>query len=521
MIQQIRVLALELGATEAGKGVLDQIRLRLPGVWIAGVEKATNFGNSSFDHVITTQRDAFYGRYPEIDTSALAVTPELHDLLKPLEGKLLNLAGLASVRSPNDYPQPIRGVPVFVDSYDARKDLIDRHSRFWNAVFDQFQFHAVIHENLGQEVYDYVALSVARARGIPSLVFNLSGQFPRVLFVQENENELGSLALGRLLKGELKSNYVVENSDFIRRALPKIRSSTDAGIAGDGSQLKNTEYQTHPITSWLFDRNIYKNEISLLLVTKSVVTKLGRFFKSPRERIRVFRNTRALLRDTSIAMREESANSKPFKPDCPYIYLPLHFQPETSTSVKGRHFYTLREAVAFIASELPAGWRLVVKEHPHQHRRLLKRVPGFYSQIAAIPNVDLLHHTTSNETLVQGARAVACVSHSSITANALFAGKPIISIGDSHLREAPNYHCVTRTAELREVIRKIAFSECHLDAEQLELFIEKLELSTFEGEFGERPESLSPEQWKHCLSVTAGNVGGAIVEWLRLRVITN
>lgn len=521
MFQQIRVLALELGATEAGKGVLEQIRLRLPGVWIAGVEKETNFGDSSFDHVITTQRDAFYGRYPEIDTSALAVTPELYDLLTPLEGKLLNLAGLASVRSPNDYPEPIRGVPVFVDSYDARKDLIDRHVRFWNTVFDQFQFHAIIHENLGQEIYDYVALSVARARGVPSLVFNLAGQFPRVLFVQENENDLGNLALGRLLKGQLKSNYVVENSDFIRRALPKITSSTDAWISGDGTRLKNAEYRTRPFASWLFDRSIYKNEISLLLVTKSVVTKLGRFFKSPRERIRVFRNTRKLLRNTSIAMREESAHSRAFTPECPYVYFPLPFQPETTSSIKGHHFYSLREAVAFLASELPAGWRLVVKEHPHQHRRLLKRVPGFYSQIAVIPNVDLVHHTTNNEPIVQRARAVACVSHSSITANALFAGKPIISLGNSHFREAPNYYCVRRTAELREVMQKISLSGCHPDTDEIERFIEKLELSTFEGEFGERPEGLTLEQWKHCLSVTAGNVGGAIVEWLRLRVITN
>lgn len=175
--------------------------------------------------------------------------------------------------------------------------------------------------------------------------------------------------------------------------------------------------------------------------------------------------------------------------------------------------------MAYLASELPENWKLIVKEHPHQFRRLLKRVPGFYSQIAAIPNVVLVSHQYENSTLVKHARAVACVSHSSITAHAVFAGKPVISLGDSHFREAPNYFCISDTPTLRNVIHQIAMEEPTTDSRALEEFTKKLEAATFEGEFGERPDDLSESEWRRTVSLTANNISRVIVEWLKLRQV--
>ena len=508
---------MELGATEAGKGVIRHIRTLLPGVWIAGVEKQLHYESTVFDHVITNQFDAFYGRYPEVDTSALSISPELHSLMRPYEGKLLNITGLASVRSTMDYPEPIRGVPTFEDSYDSRKDLLDRHIRYWNFILDEYKIDAIFHENLGQEVFDYVALVVARAKGIPSLVFNISGQFPRVLFVQESEQGLGDLQLGKTLKQRVGVNLSEEDPQFIRRSLPAVQKSPDAGLLTVRSQSSNAEYKTSPFISWLFDRSIYKNDITPIFVMRALGRKISRVIKSPAKRLRVFRRSRELLRWTRASMREEDAHSKPPNLQASYVYFPLHFQPETSTSVKGRHFYTLREAVAFLAGQLPSDWILIVKEHPHQFRRLLKRVPGFYAQIAAIPNVVLVPHHSENDALVKHARAIACVSHSSITAHAVLCGKPVISLGDSHFREAPNYFCVTTTAELREVMTRISTNDLGANHLAMEEFIRKLESSTFEGEFGERPDTLSESEWNRTMSLTATNIGRAIVEWLKLR----
>ena len=161
---------------------------------------------------------------------------------------------------------------------------------------------------------------------------------------------------------------------------------------------------------------------------------------------------------TRKSMREESKFAVSPDLDANFVYFPLHYQPEATTSVKGRHFYRLREAVSFIAGQLPPGWKLVVKEHPHQWRRLLPRRAGFFAHLSSIPKVQLVHHAADNSVLVRHARAVACVSHSSITAHAVANGKPVISLGASHFRQAPNYHCISSTDDLRTVLKTIAFA---------------------------------------------------------------
>lgn len=512
MTSQLRVLAMELGATDVGKLVIQRLRDLIPDIWIAGVEKRADYEQSEFDLVITNQHDAFFGRYESVNMPSLAMTPELSILMAPYEAKLLNAAGLAGIRDPHDYPQSIHGVPAYSDSYDSRKDLLYRHIRFWDHVLTKHQIQAVFHENLGQEVFDYVALQIARARGLPTLTFNISGQFPLALFVQESEHELGALRLGYELKQRIRDRLVPERPDFITSAVTKFTSTPNSGLAA-----RQDSYVTAPLRSWLVNRSIHADGRGIRSIVKSVGGKLIRFAKAPRSRYKRFSRTRGLVRDTQRSFREEAKYSRGGVVPDPYIYFPLHFQPETSSSVKGRHFYVLREAVAFVASELPDGWKLVVKEHPHQFRRLLRRPEGFYSQLAAIPNVYLAHHTANNNELVQRAKAVVSVSHSSITSYALFRGKPVISLGDSHFREASGYHCISSTDGLRQVMTAIAAgwdeTRTPLDSD----FLHRLSQSTFEGEFGEKPDSLTTNEWNRLRDVTGMNIGSAIAEWLKLK----
>lgn len=511
-----RVLFLELGSTEAGRGVVEELRRLIPDIWIAGVEKRSDYASSPFDYVVTTQYDAFLGRYESVNTPSLPITPELNELMAPHEGKILNLLGLAAARSSYDYPDPISGVPRFEDSYTSRKDLFDRHCRFWNHVLDQHLIDAVVHENLGQEGYDYIALQIARVKNIPTLTFNITGQFPRVLFVQEDEHGLGDLTFGRKLKEHLGIDLHREDPNFIQRSIAGTEESPDAGLKG-----KYSEYQTSVFSSWLLDRSIYKTRLSLLTAATAITTKIQRFAKNPRRGIRTVKRSRDLMQSTSGSQHEERLHSAIPNLNQNYVYFPLHFQPETSSSIKAKGFYRLREAAAFLASELPSGWKLLVKEHPHQFRRLLLREQGFYAQIAAIPNVELIHHTTSNTDLVHHARAVACVSHSSSTAHAVLNKIPVISLGDSHFREAPGYFCIQDSRELQLVMRLIAQNLVQRSDGDLNEFLTRLEGATFEGEFGEKFPELTDEEWKRTLLVTRMNVSRVIEAWLRLRVGTS
>jgi hypothetical protein len=183
--------------------------------------------------------------------------------------------------------------------------------------------------------------------------------------------------------------------------------------------------------------------------------------------------------------------------------------------VKARSFYRTREAVAFVAKALPKGWTIVVKEHPHQLRRLLPRDIGFYSQIASIPNVTFVDHRTSNELLVREARGLVTLSHSSVSAHALFNHKPVISLGESHFREAPGYFCVQSDADLAEAIDFVESGLPTSACGDLETFLDRLESSCLEGEFGEKPDEVAQAEWDRILTTTRTNVSRVIREWLR------
>ena len=71
----------------------------------------------------------------------------------------------------------------------------------------------------------------------------------------------------------------------------------------------------------------------------------------------------------------------------PYVFYPLHFEPEATTLVHGSYFEDQLTVVKNLARSLPAGWELVVKEHFYMRgqRRL-----GFYRSLLSIPNLRLL-----------------------------------------------------------------------------------------------------------------------------------
>jgi hypothetical protein len=503
-----------MGSDSESRGAIAELRRLIPEIWIAGVDEKFETEGLVFDELVTSHRDAYLGTYERFDLASLPIGPELYKLVAPFEGQALDMLGRIRFHRPSDYPRAIRGVPQYVDSYEARVDLFGRHCRFWNYVLDHFDIDAVISQNFGHQGFDFVALQLAKAKGIPTLIFNETAQFPMVQFVQEDANGLGRLELGMALKQRLSGQLLPEADNFVRRSLGWITSSPDRTY----NMKAVNKYQTSPIMSWLVDSRVQVNpEFSITQIRRSAATKMRRLVSDPLNAIRTFRRSQKWVRATKQSMAEEAHYSTKATISNPYIYFPLHFQPEATTSAKGRNFFRLREAVCFLASALPDGWQLIVKEHPHQWRRLLPRPEGFFAQIAAIPNVQLVHHSSDNQHLVSQARAVACVSHSSITAHAVMRGTPVISLGNSHFRTAPGYFCIETSEELRSVMHKIASNLPTRSDEDVQAFISALEASTFEGLLGYKPLNISETEYQRVLSLTESNIPRIIREWLVLR----
>ena len=96
--------------------------------------------------------------------------------------------------------------------------------------------------------------------------------------------------------------------------------------------------------------------------------------------------------------------------DTPYVFFGLQFEPENSIGQLSPEYFFQHAAIAALSRDLPAGVRLVVKEHLPA---VGPRPDNFYDQIRDLKNVVILNMTEPGIEVVRHARAVATISGTS------------------------------------------------------------------------------------------------------------
>jgi len=121
----------------------------------------------------------------------------------------------------------------------------------------------------------------------------------------------------------------------------------------------------------------------------------------------------------------------------PYVYLPLHYQPERTSTPEGGVYGDQWLLANLVSRSLPQGWRLVVKEHPSQfHDRLLGhlgRSMDFYDRLLALGNVSLASVCSSSFAFIDKAKAVATLTGTAGW-EALVRGTPVLVFGNAWYR---------------------------------------------------------------------------------------
>lgn len=111
----------------------------------------------------------------------------------------------------------------------------------------------------------------------------------------------------------------------------------------------------------------------------------------------------------------------------PYIYVPMHLQPEmTTTALGGSRFHDQAEMVEALLSILPEGWQILLKENPKQDWQC--RSNAFWKRIKADPRVKLLPRHCASKVLIAHSRMVAVISGTAGW-EAIRMNKPVISFG--------------------------------------------------------------------------------------------
>lgn len=111
--------------------------------------------------------------------------------------------------------------------------------------------------------------------------------------------------------------------------------------------------------------------------------------------------------------------------ESPFVYFPLHVQPEFTTDVRAPLFTNQIALVENISKSLPAGYELIVKEHPGMKG---ERALADYRAVKKIFNVRLLSPSMDSHELIRQSAAVLTITGSSAW-EAILYEKPVIAFG--------------------------------------------------------------------------------------------
>lgn len=160
-----------------------------------------------------------------------------------------------------------------------------------------------------------------------------------------------------------------------------------------------------------------------------------------------------------------------FNPKRKYIFFALHFEPEAA--VAGRAVMESQiAAIQMIASNLPNGWIVYVKEHPSQYiinkTNFYTYLYGvgvfkskrFYQEINNIDKVRFLKKEIESKTILQNCQAVATLN-GTIAAEAVSFGKPVMLFAAERtiFEVAKGFYIVHSYRECRDYVKKIIAHE--------------------------------------------------------------
>lgn len=123
--------------------------------------------------------------------------------------------------------------------------------------------------------------------------------------------------------------------------------------------------------------------------------------------------------------------------DLPYVYFPLHLQPELTTSAIGDQYADQIAALEALSGILPRGWRLYVKENPKQTYRC--RGKSFFRRLRRLPNVVLVDRRLDTYRLLAGCKFAATIT-GTVGWEAISGGKRVVVFGRPWYLTLPGVH---------------------------------------------------------------------------------
>ncbi len=347
---------------------------------------------------------------------------------------------------------------------------------YWNAILEHYRPDAVIFPVPPHTVYNFILFNLAKSRNMKTVMFENSWVTDRALTY--NDYEKGSPALKEALKRNARKNFTLTDLS------PDLQNYYRAKIGHDPVPL----YMKHQKSDAVGWHGKYRT-----MVGGWQSIKTGRVLRSAWSFVR--KHVGPNLRKEYSKLQQAPDFSSPF------VYLPLGFQPERSSSPQGGFFVDQILMTEIVSAALPPGWQIYVKEHPSQWWLRLgvayssNRYRGYYEKLREIKNVRLVPVETNTFELITHCRAVASFGGTAGWEAAL-RGRPVLNFGYPWYKDMPEVSHVYDVQSARDALAK-AEAGFTISQEAVFRFLKSYEEATFHGSLEillKKDSPLTPEE---------------------------
>lgn len=348
------------------------------------------------------------------------------------------------------------------DSAERRMIQYHQHLRYWNYFLDRAQIDVFITFSTPHCIYDYILFRLCQIKGI-LVIFGLQLPFQasRRMMLVKNSYEISDASIVAKIE-EYKAAY--DTADDVK--LGEAAQREYDLLHGTGKQLLNS-YAPHYKLSRYWE--LFKSELKR--AKGDAFARIPRHIKGKQEINGLLRYYARLAEEPDLSV--------------PYIYFPLHYQPEETTSPAGGWFVHQYLAIQMLSYHAPPGVWIYVKEHPVMMGIYTStRVAAHYDLIVKLKNVKLIPIKTDTIELTKHAAAVSSIT-GSVGYEAMYQHKPYIMFGNQAMRYGPGTLNVRNNEDCRRAMARIFDEGVSYDDRDIKTFLKVMEEVSCNGTFKE------------------------------------
>lgn len=344
--------------------------------------------------------------------------------------------------------------------YTVRKQWYLRHVQFWNDYLTRHRINICVYAWIPHEIPDIVIYHLCKLREIPVVYFHTTTM--RDVSFAEYDITQPAPQIPSRYEALLQQYATVKdwkeiplNDSFDKRF---IALTTPAGQKPPIESLKRMTY-------WGKVRRMFLEQpLRFFSYCLGYCTPGG-----------MHRAVSTLYRWHFVRKTKALYDAHAITPDLkrPFIYLPLHYQPEASTVPMGGTYSDQLIVASILNANIPEDVLIYVKEHPRTGG-WLTRSPEYYAQLLSMKKVRLIAREVDTFLLREHCKAVATVTGSA-GFEALFRGKPVLLFGYRFYQYARGVFRIRTTEDCAKAVREIFIHHAAPSLVESRIFLKAME----------------------------------------------